>query len=473
MQRPRSTSGWDVGRSCFDAGPIEGSGATPRPLCRDRGPDRASGRRRTHGGCARPARRSGHRQVAVACRGDRTRWGARDERARDQGRSVRSPPRVRAACSSCCDQCARMRPDSPRRTRPCSTRPWASVTANHLSTFASRWPCSTCYRMRRRDSPLLLVVEDAHWLDQASVDVLSFVARRLESDPIVLLAAAREGYPTVFSADELPELRLRPLDPESATRLLGHSGDHLSAAERSRILREAAGNPLALVELPSIAHRLDGDQPMPGLVPLTERLERAFAARAADLPVATQLLLLVAALNDRESLREVLQAGRVVADQPVGVEALQAAADVRIVELDERTVRFRHPLMRSAVRQSAERGAATACTRGARRDARGRARPTSLAPRGTDRRRPRGRRPGARGGGPARPTPRSDRCRRNCAAPRRGAQRSRATRRAPDRRSRARLRARAAWTSSPRCFARPNSLSRDLSTGRAPPGSTR
>lgn len=203
------------------------------------------------------------------------------------------------------------------------------------------------------DRPLLLIAEDAHWLDQPSVDVLSFVARRLESDPIVLLAAAREGYPTVFGAEEVPELRLEPLDPESATRLLGESGDHLSAGERSRILREAAGNPLALVELPSIAHRLDGDQPIPGVVPLTERLERAFAARAADLPVATQLLLLAAALNDRESLGEVVQAGRVVADQPVGVEALQAAADVRIVELDERTVRFRHPLMRSAVRQSA------------------------------------------------------------------------------------------------------------------------
>ena len=203
------------------------------------------------------------------------------------------------------------------------------------------------------DTPLLLVAEDAHWLDQPSVDVLRFVARRLESDPIVLLAAAREGYPAVFSADELPELRLQPLDPASATRLLAESGDHLSAGERSRILREAAGNPLALVELPSIARRLADEQLMPGLVPLTERMESAFAARAADLPLETQLLLLVAALNDSESLGEVLQAGRVVADELVGVEALQAAADGMILELDERTVRFRHPLMRSAVRQSA------------------------------------------------------------------------------------------------------------------------
>jgi len=151
----------------------------------------------------------------------------------------------------------------------------------------------------------------------------------------------------------LPELRLQPLDPAAATRLVAESCDHLTAAERTRILRAAAGNPLALIELPSIAHRLDDEQLMPGLVPLTERLERAFAARAADLPVETRLLLLVAALNDSESLNEVLQAGSLVADQPLGVEALQAAADATIVELDERTVRFRHPLMRSAVRQTA------------------------------------------------------------------------------------------------------------------------
>ena len=177
------------------------------------------------------------------------------------------------------------------------------------------------------EKPLLLVAEDAHWLDQPSVDVLGFVARRLESDPIILLASAREGYRTALSSVELAQLRLQPLDPESATRLVEESGDHLTAWERTRILREAAGNPLALVELSSIAHRLDDDPLMAGLVPLTERMERAFAARAADLPPETQLPLLIAALSDSESLSEVLQAGRAVADQPVGVEALQDATE--------------------------------------------------------------------------------------------------------------------------------------------------
>ena len=92
---------------------------------------------------------------------------------------------------------------------------------------------------------------------------------------------------------------------------------------------------------------------MPGLVPLTERLERAFAARAAELPLETQLLLLVAALNDGESLGEVLDAGSSLAEKPIDVAVLQRAADVAIVDLDERSVRFRHPLMRSAVSQAA------------------------------------------------------------------------------------------------------------------------
>ena len=202
------------------------------------------------------------------------------------------------------------------------------------------------------DRPLLLVAEDAHWLDHASVEVLAFVGRRLESDPIVLLAAAREGYPSVFSAGELPELRLKPLDPASARRLLEETGNRLTAPERTRVLRHAGGNPLALVELPLLANANDDDV-MLGLIPLTERLERAFAARAMDLPADTQLLLLVAALNDSESLGEVLAAGRTLAGKPMDVGSLQAAADVAIVELDDRTVRFRHPLMRSAVRQSA------------------------------------------------------------------------------------------------------------------------
>ena len=202
------------------------------------------------------------------------------------------------------------------------------------------------------DSPLLVVAEDAQWLDRPSVVVLGFIARRIESDPTVLLAAVRPGYPEVFGAGELPELILEPLDAEVAAALLAEYASSLSTATRNRIVHEAAGNPLALVELPQIASRLDDEGLLPGLVPLTERLERAFAARTADLPSDAQTLLLIAALNDCENLAEVLDAGRLIIGDRADIGVLQTAAEATIVHLDERTVRFRHPLVRSALRQS-------------------------------------------------------------------------------------------------------------------------
>jgi DNA-binding CsgD family transcriptional regulator len=203
------------------------------------------------------------------------------------------------------------------------------------------------------DAPLVLVAEDAHWLDGATSDVLAFVARRLESDPIVLLAASRDGYRTALDAAGLAELRLAALEPDAAAELLTVSARKLSVSMRRRLLLEAAGNPLALIELPEAAARLERDAPMPDTLPLTERLEHAFAARVSDLPEETRLLLLVAALNDGEIVSEVLLAGSAVAGSSLELELLEPAAQASIIDLDVRTLRFRHPLIRSAIRQYA------------------------------------------------------------------------------------------------------------------------
>jgi DNA-binding CsgD family transcriptional regulator len=193
-------------------------------------------------------------------------------------------------------------------------------------------------------SPVLLAIDDAQWLDRSSVDVLTFISRRVEADPIVVLAAAREGYRSPMVDAGLPELRLGPLPVAAANELLDR-GPPLGTAVRRRVLREAAGNPLALIELPVTVAAAPTLTPLP----LTERLERAFADRVAELPQTTQLLLLVAALHDRDDLGEVLDAARLAATQSVSVEDLQPAVDATIVELSVRSVRFRHPLMRSAV----------------------------------------------------------------------------------------------------------------------------
>jgi DNA-binding CsgD family transcriptional regulator len=201
------------------------------------------------------------------------------------------------------------------------------------------------------DAPMLLLAEDAQWLDRPTTEVLAFVARRLQSDPVVLLAAVREGYPSLLVDAGLPQHRLGGLAPAAAMRLLDASAPQLSPVIRDRLLSEAAGNPLALMELPVTAARL---VPVaPGSLPLTQRLEQAFAARVSDLPEATRLLLLVAALSDDERLSEILEAAGAVAGSTLGPDLLEPAAEAAIVDLDLHSVRFRHPLIRSAVRQSA------------------------------------------------------------------------------------------------------------------------
>lgn len=203
------------------------------------------------------------------------------------------------------------------------------------------------------DAPLLLVVEDAQWLDRPTLEVLAFVARRIESDPIILLAAVRDGYPLVLDDARLPELRLGGLDEAAARALLDATAPQLPPGARTRVLSEAAGNPLALLELPAVVGRDDDEQWVTGGLPLTERLERAFADRVSDLPDATRLLLLVAALCDEDSVDEILSAASAAAGTVLGVEAAGPAIEAGIVRAGVQTLSFRHPLIRSAVAQSA------------------------------------------------------------------------------------------------------------------------
>jgi DNA-binding CsgD family transcriptional regulator len=202
-------------------------------------------------------------------------------------------------------------------------------------------------------APLLVLVEDAHWLDRPTADVLAFVARRIESDPIVVLVAIREGYRSAFGEADLPELKVVALDDMTAAALLDASTPGLPAATHISVLREAAGNPLAILELPAVIGRDEDEQWPAGGVPLTERLERAFADRVSDLPDATRLLLLVAALSDEDGLDEILEATSTVAGTAVDIDVAGPAVEAGIVNADLQTIRFRHPLIRSAVAQNA------------------------------------------------------------------------------------------------------------------------
>lgn len=207
---------------------------------------------------------------------------------------------------------------------------------------------------RASDAPLLLVVEDAHWLDMATCDVLAFIARRVETEAIALLLTARDGPASNVDELGLPELRLKGLDDASANRLLAAQAPGLARHIRQRLLDEAEGNPLALVEFP----RALGSEQFPLLpasapLPITERLERAFAGRASDLPPATRRLLLVAALDDVAVMREILAAASLVGDAPTTLEDIAPAEAAELVSVSGQGLRFRHPLVRAAIYHAA------------------------------------------------------------------------------------------------------------------------
>jgi len=213
-------------------------------------------------------------------------------------------------------------------------------------------------------APLLLIVEDAHWLDRPTADVLTFVARRLEGDPVLMLVAIRDGYESPLDAVGLQELRVDRLDEASAADLLDAHNPDLHAAVRTRLLEEAEGNPLALVELPAALKTDDIAATMhPAMLPLSARLERAFSARASELPDSARTALLVAAADDQGLLSEVMAATSIVAGTEHADAVLAPAIDAGLVKLEMPYLRFHHPLVRSAIYQSAsisERGAAHA-----------------------------------------------------------------------------------------------------------------
>ncbi|MFF4833116.1 ATP-binding protein [Streptomyces sp. NPDC001315] len=204
-------------------------------------------------------------------------------------------------------------------------------------------------------APVLLVVDDAQWLDSPTLDVLAFIARRLGAEPLGMLVGVRDGHTTCLDALALPELRLLPLTTADAGALLDAMEPQLQAPLRYRVLDAAAGNPLALIELPA-ALREQG-APAAALtssaVPLTSRLERAFASRLLDLPSDARSVLLVAASDDEGALGEVLAAASELTGSVVSPESVSPAVATGLVTADEYRIRFSHPLVRSAVLQTA------------------------------------------------------------------------------------------------------------------------
>ncbi|WP_249999440.1 AAA family ATPase [Actinoplanes sp. M2I2] len=201
---------------------------------------------------------------------------------------------------------------------------------------------------RAARTPLLIVAEDAHWLDPETLDVLVFVARRLTVEPIAAVLAVRAQHTDVLARTGLDGLSLGELDDEAARRVLDDHAPGLPARLRARILREAAGNPLALVELP----RLLASESAPELLPLNERLESAFTDRFEQMPPGTRAVLAVLAADTGCPLPALLAIAGVLTGAGVPAEAIQPAIDAGLLQVQAQRLRFRHPLVRSAVYRS-------------------------------------------------------------------------------------------------------------------------
>ena len=198
--------------------------------------------------------------------------------------------------------------------------------------------------------PLLCLVEDAQWLDAASGLILGFVARRLLAEPVAIVVTVREPSDR-HDFDDLPELLVRGLAEEDArTLLMSAIAGRLDDNIRDRILAETRGNPLALLDLPrsmSAAELAGGFEVLAADLP--RQLEERYRRRVGDLPAETQQLLLLAAAEPVGDATLVWRAA-----ERLGIErsSLAPAEDAQLVEVGGR-VRFRHPLVRSAVYRAA------------------------------------------------------------------------------------------------------------------------
>ena len=199
------------------------------------------------------------------------------------------------------------------------------------------------------ERPVLCVVDDAQWLDRASAQAVTFAARRLLAESVVMLFATREPS-DLFSG--VPELVIEGLRGDDARSLLvSVIPGRLDEGVADGLLAEARGNPLALLELPRglTPAQLAGGFGLPGALSLSGRIEESFVTRMEALPGETQRLLLVAAA---EPLGDPALLGRAADRLGISAAALEAGKSAGLIEVGGR-VRFRHPLVRSAIYRSA------------------------------------------------------------------------------------------------------------------------
>jgi DNA-binding CsgD family transcriptional regulator len=201
------------------------------------------------------------------------------------------------------------------------------------------------------EQPLVCLVEDAHWLDQVSAQILAFVARRLLAERVAIVCAVRRGIGDAVLAG-LPELSVGGLsDTDALALLLDNLHGPLDAAVSQQIVAESHGNPLALLEFPRTWSVTDlaGGFGLPERLPLTGRIEDSYAQRLRRLPSDTQLLVLAAAADP---VGDPVLLQRAVKSLEIDMAAAESAVDAGLLTIRARA-EFAHPLVRSSAYRSA------------------------------------------------------------------------------------------------------------------------
>jgi DNA-binding CsgD family transcriptional regulator len=200
--------------------------------------------------------------------------------------------------------------------------------------------------------PILITIDDVHWLDPASAEALFFVSRRLTAEGVLMLFAARDSAEMPADPAGLPLLSLTGLDHDTSIELLGLNAKSTAPRVAEAIYAASGGNPLALIEISSLLteRQRSGRDPLPHQLPVGPRLVSAFDARLAALPEATRTVLLLAAAGPEAGMAVLRIAGGAL-----GVDvatALTPAERAGLIDVGE-TLLFRHPLIRSAVYEGA------------------------------------------------------------------------------------------------------------------------
>jgi DNA-binding CsgD family transcriptional regulator len=203
------------------------------------------------------------------------------------------------------------------------------------------------------DEPLLLLIDDAHWLDHGSAEALAFATRRLGDERVAVLWAIRDGEPAAVSTEGLEEIILSGIDTEAAVELVAATGARVAPEAARNLATLTNGNPLALLELPQLLSEAqrEGTEPLEQPLPASPALRDAFGRRLQRLPDDTRTMVLIAAASDSADVATIVRAWEANGLTP---ERLEPAERANLVAIRDGQLEFRHPLVRAAVYAGAD-----------------------------------------------------------------------------------------------------------------------